>query len=83
MKRFILSILTAAVFFSFTACASFEGDRKYISDVQYEMARKIYNETGSLQITESKLLKEHWHPGEVNEAIYRLSKQYHIATPGK
>jgi len=63
-----------------TACGSlYPGDRMWISDEMYEQARGVYDTTGSLDLTE-KGLRENpiWLRPEINEAIYRLKKQYRL-----
>ena len=64
----------------FTACNAFDGDRVYIPDTQYETAKRVYNETGSVQLTAARLKEWHWRQAEINEAVYRLTKQYEMTS---
>ncbi|NQU43409.1 hypothetical protein HQ520_08985 [bacterium] len=48
----------------------------YISDSKYEMARTAYDQTNSLLLTENRLRELNWQRAEINEALYRLKKEY-------
>ena len=78
MQRCSVLFLLSFICLSFFACNSFDGDKMYIPDSQYETAKRIYNETGSVQLTSAKLKELHWRKGEINEAVYRLTKEYEI-----
>ncbi|MFW6303505.1 MAG: hypothetical protein ACOC2L_02695 [Candidatus Sumerlaeota bacterium] len=82
MRKALLSltILTCILFSS--ACQIYEpGERAYISDYRYETVQDIYDTTGSLELTRESLREDPtWSQAEINEAIYRLKKQYQIET---
>ncbi|HBF35049.1 TPA: hypothetical protein DDW35_10865 [Candidatus Sumerlaeota bacterium] len=78
MQRCSVFVLLILISLTFAACNSFDGDKVYIPDTQYETAKRIYNETGSVQLTAGRLKELHWRSGEINEAVYRLTKQYEI-----
>jgi hypothetical protein len=50
----------------------------YLTDQQYAFARKSYDSTGSLVLTEKALVDKRWQRGQINEARYRLTKQYRL-----
>jgi len=69
----LLSVLLAPIF----SCSLYRNDRMWIPDKKYEVARKTYDNTNSLALTEQALRESHeWQRAEINEAIYRLKKQY-------
>ncbi len=79
MFRKCLAAVVCILALAVSACGLFRNDRMYISDPKYEEARKIYDKTGSLALTEQMLLDSHtWQRGEINEALYRLQKQYRL-----
>ena len=63
---------------SFSACSLYHEDRMYLTDQEYAFARKTYDSTGSLLLTEKALLDKRWQRGQINEARYRLAKQYRL-----
>jgi hypothetical protein len=81
MQRLVLFLVVISLLGVMTACTMFDGDKVYISDTQYATAQRVYNETGSVRLTAAKLKEFHWRSGEINEAIYRLTKQYEMTSP--
>jgi hypothetical protein len=73
-----LIVLLALATLTLAACSLYRQDRAWISDDKYRVARDEYNKTGSLLLTELELERLHWGGAEVNEAIYRLKKQYRL-----
>jgi hypothetical protein len=61
-----------------SACSLYREDRIYLTDQQYAFARKSYDSTGSLVLTEKALVDKRWQRGQINEARYRLTKQYRL-----
>ena len=54
-------------------------DRAWISKEKYEQAVGVYNKTGSLALLEKGLSESPvWTRAEINQAIYRLRKEYHL-----
>jgi hypothetical protein len=75
---FIVLALTLALALG-SSCAFYRNGRTWVSDVKFEQARKLYDETGSLALTEQKLREtDLWRRSEINEALYRLRKQNHL-----
>ena len=62
----------------FSACSLYRNDRMYLTDEEYAFAKKTYDSTGSLVLTEKALTDNHWQRGQINEARYRLTKQYRL-----
>ena len=61
-----------------SACSLYRDDHIYLTDQEYAFARKTYDATGSLVLTEKALVDKHWQRGQINEARYRLTKQYRL-----
>ena len=59
-------------------CAWQQRDRCWISKSQYNEAKKLYDKVGSLELVRQTLIDNNWLIGEVNEAIYRLKKEYRL-----
>ena len=79
LKTLCLALAVVLVALVCASCALYRNDKMYVSDVKYEEARKIYDETGSLDLTRQKLVEsETWRRAEINEAMYRLRKQHHL-----
>jgi hypothetical protein len=73
------AVLLVGLLLCATGCALYRNDRMWIPDARYEAARAVYDETGSLTLTEDKLRADPtWQRGEINEATYRLKKQYRL-----
>ncbi|MFP4379841.1 MAG: hypothetical protein ACLFUS_04985 [Candidatus Sumerlaeia bacterium] len=72
----IVLILFAAL--SLGGCELYRQDRAWIPPEKYKIARQEYDRTGSLMLVEQKLHQLHWQDAEVNEAIYRLKKEYRL-----
>ncbi len=75
--RYLTAFILALTIFSTTACVT--GGRTYITDARYETALDIYNKTSSLELTREALEQDPvWTEAEINEAVYRLKKQYQL-----
>ncbi len=61
-----------------TACSWHQNDRQWISDAYYAQARELYLKTSSLEIVKQTLKDNYWSQGEINEAEYRLKKEFHL-----
>ena len=54
---------------------SYPHDKAWVSDEKFGEAQRIYDTTGSLNLTEKALDKAPtWQRAEINEALYRLKK---------
>jgi hypothetical protein len=77
-RRLILLVLLAALCVGGCVLNS-TSDRAWISEDKYEQASGVYNKTGSLALTEKGLSESPlWDQAEINQAIYRLKKAYHL-----
>lgn len=61
-----------------SACSLYTKDRCYVEDEDYGLARIIYLESGSLELVELRLESFEWRRCAINEAIYRLTKEFEI-----
>lgn len=79
IRRLCLMTVLALLLALAAGCAAWRNDRMWIPEQKFEEARRVYDTTGSLSLTE-KALSENptWQHGEVNEAVYRLRKINHL-----
>ena len=57
----------------------YKQDRCWVDDSQYLKAKKIYQTTRNLDLVRRHLEDQRtWRPCEINEAIYRIKKEYHL-----
>lgn len=77
--RHLLNCLLLTLLLTAASCARYENEKIYIPDEKYTLAKVIYDTTNSLDLTE-KALRDNpqWNRGEINEAVYRLRKQYRL-----
>lgn len=61
-----------------SSCALYRNDRCYLTDPEYVAAKKYYDKSNSLVLTEEYLQDRHWARCKVNEALYRLKKEYEL-----
>lgn len=60
-------------------CSLYANDRAFLSDAQYGVARQMYLQTGSLDLVKRQLLQDmEWRRSAVNEAVYRLQKEFEV-----
>ncbi|MBN1865929.1 hypothetical protein JW916_01435 [Candidatus Sumerlaeota bacterium] len=79
LKTTCLRLVAILAILLTVSCSIYRNDRMWISDVKYDDARRLYDETGSLALTEQKLAEsEKWRRAEIDEALYRLRKQHHL-----
>jgi len=77
MKRsFFLSLVWG--FLLLSGCA-LKGDRCWVDDYRYNKAKEIYEKTQTLDLVRYYLENQHdWRLCEINEVLYRLTKEYHL-----
>jgi hypothetical protein len=61
------------------SCALYQKDRCYLEDEEYALARELFIESGSLELTQLRLEDFDWRRCAVNEAVYRLMKEFEVA----
>lgn len=72
--------LTALLPILLISCTTFREDRCYLEDPDYEFARALFLRTGSVDITHRYLESNEWMRCQINEAIYRLSKEFEVVS---
>ena len=60
------------------ACSLYRHDHAYVPPDQYGQARAFFIQTGSMDLTERHLNDLQWSQGRVNEALYRLHKEFEV-----
>jgi hypothetical protein len=61
------------------ACSLYRNDKAWIPEQKYAQAKRVYNETNSLEQTKTVLRDSHnWTRPEINEAEYRLKKEFRL-----
>ena len=76
--RTALAGLLLLALLALSACSLYREDHMCLTDQEYAFAKKTYDSTGSLVLTEKALVDRHWQRGQINEARYRLTKQYRL-----
>ena len=75
----IAAFLLLALSLFASACGAYSNGKTWIPNLKYDVAQEIYDETGSLKLTEEKLRDDPtWSRAEINEAVYRLQKKYRL-----
>ncbi|MBI1784168.1 hypothetical protein HYR69_03410 [Candidatus Sumerlaeota bacterium] len=69
---------SALIFFLPAACALYRNDRCYVEDEDYAVAHKLFVESGSLDLVQRQLREFKWRRCEINETIYRLTKEFEV-----
>ena len=64
-----------------SSCRLFTEDRCYIDNLQYAVAYNLFTESGSLDLVERRLNELQWRRCKVNEALYRLRKEFEVVAP--
>ena len=57
-------------------CVTAPNDRCFIFDTRYHEARRAFERTGSVSLVRQALEDAHWPECEINEAIYRIEKEF-------
>lgn len=60
------------------SCSVYLNDKCWISEEKYTEAKKYFNDTGSLNLTMQYLKDKKWRRCEINEAKYRLIKEFDL-----
>lgn len=70
-----LTALTLAASLSAGCLANFGGDRCYVSPERHAAARRLYDRSGSLELTRDQLVRADWLSCEIEQTIYRLHNE--------
>lgn len=78
VSRAALALMLAFVLFA-SSCSLYRNDRAWLPEEKYETAKNLYNQTGSLSLTQQTLREGGgWRRAEINEATYRLKKEFNL-----
>jgi len=72
------SVMCICIVLVFVSCGWRAEDRCWIDKAKYEQARELYLSTASLEIVKESLEDAHWTTPQINEAVYRLKKEFHL-----
>lgn len=72
------ALIIVVIILVVSGCSWRQTDRCWISDAYYEKARELYLKTASLEVVKQTLKDNYWTQAEINEAIYRLKKEFHL-----
>lgn len=67
-----LPLLTA------TGCAIYRNDRCYVEDLRYDLMRRTFMQSGSIEIVRQEMDRLEWARCEKNEVLYRISKEFEV-----
>ena len=62
----------------FAGCALYRNDRAWVPKEQYQYAREMFIQTGSLDLVQQRLTDMKWRRAKVNEIVYRLGKEFEV-----
>ena len=62
----------------FAGCALYRNDRAWVPKEQYQYAREMFIQTGSLDLVQRRLTDMKWRRAKVNEIVYRLGKEFEV-----
>lgn len=71
-------LLASALFLAPAACSLYRNDRCFVEDDMFEIAENLFIESGSLDLVERQLVELEWRRCEINETLYRISKQFEV-----
>jgi hypothetical protein len=71
-------MIVLAIVLLASGCSWYKNDKCWIDDNRYKKVKELYDKTGSLEIVRQTLSDELWRRCEINEALYRLKKEYHL-----
>jgi len=63
-------------------CSLYRNDREYVWDSEYQKVRDLYDKCGSIEVVKQILRENQWTRGQINEVLYRLSKDYSLDENG-
>lgn len=72
----------AAVLLCLAGCSLYQNDRQWLWDSEYLWVRDVYDRCGSVDVVEKVLRDRSWTRAQINEARYRLSKDYSLDEKG-
>jgi len=81
LRRSVLSLglcLAALATLTPTSCALYREDRCFAEDYEYESAREIFAETGSMDLVRRRMEEIGWRRCLQNEITYRLTKEFEV-----
>jgi len=76
MRHAAILLLVASVATLLGGCVGGPTDKCYLFDVEYREARRAFERTQSLELVRQGLIDAHWPNCKVNEAIYRIEKEF-------
>lgn len=68
----VLPFLTAA------GCSIYRNDRCYVDDLRYDVMRRAFMQSGSIEIVRQEMDRLQWARCEKNEVLYRISKEFEV-----
>lgn len=61
-----------------SGCALYREDKCWTPPEQYQIARELFIQTGSLDLVRERLKDLQWRNCRINESIYRLQKEFEV-----
>ncbi len=75
LSMLLLLMMTPALM---AGCALYRNDKCYVPAEQYQLARDMFIQSGSLDLVERRLQDLEWQRCKVNETMYRLQKEFDV-----
>ena len=73
-----LSMAAAVTATGPTGCALYRNDKCWVPPEQYDEARAMYLQMGSLDLVEQRMIEQQWRLCRRNEVLYRLNKEFEV-----
>jgi hypothetical protein len=77
-RRLGTGLLLAGLLLLPAACSLYRNDRCWVPPEQYSLARDVFIQTGSLDLVRQRLEDLQWERAKINEALYRLQKEFEV-----
>ncbi len=77
-QKLLAAMMATLIFLAPAACAIYTKDKCYLEDSKYQIVSKLFLESGSLDLVERQLVDYEWRRCEINEALYRLTKEFEV-----
>lgn len=82
MRRSLINdlplILFLFIILTLQGCHLFDNDHCYVPDEEYNIARTMFIQQGSLDLVNRKLHDLEWEPCKITETMYRLTKEFEV-----
>jgi len=80
-RLFLVLSLAAPLLAGTLSCSAYTTDRCYLPPERYAVARRLYDQAGSMKMVKETLREAGWRRAEINEAEYRMIEEMELDEP--